>query len=230
MSTHLLVCLPFAGAGASFYRNEQAPAGVDLLPIQLPGREERFADDAYPDLAAAVADIAAQVRRSAAPGQRVLLLGHSFGAILAFEVARTLGSVVDHVYVSGSPDPWNPRAERAAGLTDDEFVAQVETFAGYTHPTLAHPELRQIILPALRSDVAMHESYLAAPDAVIAAPITALRGADDVLVAEADLNGWKQATTGEFSLRMFPGGHMYLADGLTETLEFIAAAARVSHG
>ncbi|WP_067825807.1 thioesterase II family protein [Nocardia inohanensis] len=230
MSTHLLVCLPFAGAGASFYRNAQAPAGIDILPIQLPGREERFADALYPDLTAAVADIAQQIHQAAAPGQRILLLGHSFGAILAFELARSLGSVVDHVYVSGSPDPWNPRAERAAGLTDDEFVARVETFAGYTHPTLAHPELRQIILPALRGDVGMHESYVAAPDAIIAAPITTLRGADDELVAEPDLHGWKRATSGEFSLRMFPGGHMYLADNLTETLEFIAAAARVSHG
>ncbi|MFJ4652794.1 thioesterase II family protein [Nocardia sp. NPDC088792] len=228
MPNHKLVCLPFAGSGASFFRNAQSPAGIDILPIQLPGREERFGDAPSADLHVTVGDIARQVRAENAPETRVLLFGHSFGAILAFELARTLGDVVDHVFVSGSPDPWNPRAERATGLTDEQFIAQVETFAGYSHPALAHTELRTIILPTLRGDVTMHESYTADASAIIEAPITALRGSDDVLVSEQDVLGWSKATTGKFTLQTVPGGHMYLTDRLNETLELVATLANTA--
>ncbi|MFB8007963.1 thioesterase II family protein [Nocardia sp. NPDC056000] len=230
MSTHQLVCLPFAGSGASFFRNAKSLEGLELLPIQLPGREERFGEPMYTDVRAAAVDIAARIREAHDSDSRVMILGHSFGAILAFETAQLLGAMVDHVFVSGSPDPWHPRAERASDLDEDEFIAQIETFAGYTHPALAHPEMRQIILPVLRGDVRMHESYRAHPDAVLDVPVTALRGADDHLVTEPDMLGWRAATTAAFILETRPGGHMYLADQLDETLEFIAATARVSHG
>ena len=42
-----LVCLPFAGAGASAFGHWQALAGDDLAvrPMQLPGRDRRINDD-----------------------------------------------------------------------------------------------------------------------------------------------------------------------------------------
>src|SRR5882762_8606158 len=39
-----LICLPYAGAGASAYRRwpEVAPPGVEIVAVQLPGREDRI--------------------------------------------------------------------------------------------------------------------------------------------------------------------------------------------
>ncbi|WP_405136851.1 thioesterase II family protein [Nocardia sp. NBC_01388] len=225
-----LVCLPFAGSGASFFRNTKSPEGIDLLPIQLPGHEERFIDPPFVDVRTAAAEVADYVRAESDSDSRILVFGHSMGAILAFETALALGAMVDHVFVSGSPDPWHPRSERASTLTDEEFMAKVEAFAGYTHPALANPEMRQLILPILRADVLMHESYIAGSDTVIDVPITALRGTGDALVSEADMLGWRNATTSNFSIETVQGGHMYLADRLEETLEFIAETTRISHG
>nr|WP_297621525.1 alpha/beta fold hydrolase [Nocardia sp.] len=230
MSNLKLVCLPFAGSGASFFRNTKSPEGIDLLPIQLPGHEERFIDPPFVDIRTAAAEVAEYVRAESDSDSRILVFGHSMGAILAFETARALGAMVDHVFVSGSPDPWHPRAERASTLTDEEFMAKVEAFAGYTHPALANPEMRQLILPVLRADVLMHESYIADHDTVIDVPITTLRGTDDALVSEADMLGWRKATSSNFSIETVAGGHMYLADHLEETLELIAETARIAHG
>ncbi|MGW6727273.1 thioesterase II family protein [Nocardia sp. NPDC055029] len=224
-----LVCLPFAGSGASFFRNSPPSAAVDLVPIQLPGREERFGEKPYSEMNLARAGVAETIAKTVDPQTSIALFGHSLGAVLAFEVARLLGPRVSHLFVSGSPDPWHPRSERASELSDEQFLAQVETFAGYSHPALAHPEMRQIVLPALRADVAMHENYLAEPGAVIAAPITALRGRDDALVAESDMRGWAQATSAEFALHTFAGGHMYIADHLDEVWQLVADTAVTQH-
>jgi surfactin synthase thioesterase subunit len=164
--THL-VCLPFAGAGASFFTpwQDRAPEGLHVLPVRLPGREERFVEEPYTDAVRAAAEAHTQVTRQLPEGARVAVFGHSLGAVLGFERAYRLeaepGVRLDALVVSGAPGPWSGRADRASGLPDAEFLARVRTFAGYAHPALEHPEMRELLLPLLRADVRMHETYRA---------------------------------------------------------------------
>ena len=90
-----LVCLPFAGGGASFFRGwrEHAPGGLTVVPIQLPGREERFVEEPYRDAIDAAGQLVEQVVTASAGHHRIALLGHSLGAVLAFEIARGLEQV-----------------------------------------------------------------------------------------------------------------------------------------
>lgn len=55
-----LVCLPFAGSGAGFYRawKDIPTYGIDVLPVQLPGREELFLDEPFSDALEAAAHLA----------------------------------------------------------------------------------------------------------------------------------------------------------------------------
>lgn len=166
MEETVLICLPFAGAGASFFApwQGQAPAGLTILPVQLPGREKRFAEPAYTSAAEAVDDAYAQVTAAlGGTGPRVAVFGHSMGAVLAYELAHRLerepGIRLEALFVSGSPGPWTARTDRAGGLPEDEFVARVKSFAGYAHPALENPEMRELLLPSLRADVQLHENY-----------------------------------------------------------------------
>lgn len=221
----VLICLPFSGSGASFFQQWQlrAPEHLQVLPVQLPGREDRFVEPLLTDVASAVTEAATQVIARLRPGDRVALFGHSLGAVLAYELARRLtGTVtVDHVFVSGSPDPWHGRSDRATGLPDAEFLARVERFAGFSHPAMVEPEVRELVLPLLRADVEMHENYRPAADTPLTVPITAIRGRDDDLVSAAQSAGWWHATTGRFDTAELGGGHMYLATGVAELLELI---------
>jgi surfactin synthase thioesterase subunit len=216
--TEMLFCLPHAGSGASFYRawNPPADLGFTLYPVQLPGREELFAEPGYRDLDDAVTDIAGRIADTVGRGDRVSLLGHSFGALLGYEVAhrlRALGGVeLGRLVVSGSADPFSPLARISADLPDDEFVARVEELAGYVHPALSDPDLRDLVLPALRADVRLRESYLATAETPLPVPITVLRGQDDQLVSRAQSLGWQRASSVGCTLVELPGGHMYLAE------------------
>lgn len=176
--THL-VCLPFAGAGASFFTpwQDRAPEGPHVLPVRLPGREERFVEEPHTDAVRAAAEAHTQVTRQLPEGARVAVFGHSLGAVLGFELAHRLeaepGVRLDALVVSGAPGPWSGRADRASGLPDAEFLARVRTFAGYAHPALEHPEMRELLLPLLRADVRTHETYRPASDGPLAAYVVA---------------------------------------------------------
>ena len=114
------------------------------------------------------------------------------------------------LFVSGSPGPTTQRATRATGLSDEDFLARVREFAGYTHQALEHPELRELLLPTLRADVEMHENYRAPSDKPLTVPVTSIRGRHDELVSPAQAAEWEAATTGACRRVDLPGNHMYL--------------------
>jgi surfactin synthase thioesterase subunit len=223
-----LLCLPFAGGGAGFYRawRRLAVCPVEVLPLQLPGREERFADALPSDLITAARELARDGVRVCAGRGPVALFGHSLGAMLGYEVAREIDracpGLVCHLFVSGSPGPWTVRARRATGLDDGEFLARVKEFAGYHHEAFNDPQLREVLLPVLRADVAMHENYQPASDKPIGIPVTALRGVDDQLVSRAQVEQWRSATTARFAVAELPGSHMYVADRPSAVLDLIS--------
>ncbi|MEU6231554.1 alpha/beta fold hydrolase [Kitasatospora sp. NPDC047058] len=235
LMTHSLVCLPFAGGGAGFYRawkNLPAPA-PRIVPLQLPGREELFLDEPFTDAATAAAALAPKVAELAGGGP-VALFGHSLGAVLAFELARVLErqpeSGLTHLFVSGSPGPWTGRGNRATGLDDDAFLARVQEFAGYEHDALADPDMRELLLPILRADVEMHENYRPGSDEPLHTPVTSLRATGDTLVTRAEAEEWRQATTAAFRLVEPAGGHMYLADSPLPVVEAVTAALAAPAG
>ncbi|MFD0201768.1 MULTISPECIES: thioesterase II family protein [Saccharothrix] len=222
-----LVCLPFGGAGASFFRPWSAIAGdrLEVVPVQLPGRERQIDLDPYTDVHEAVAGLLpgllAELGRS-----RVVLFGHSLGAVLAYEFAHRLldepGVELLRLVVSGSPAPGVRRELTATGLADDdEFLARVNRIAGYTHEAFDDPEMRELILPTLRADVEMHETYLPSTEEPLAVPVTAVRGADDALVSADEAAGWAKVTGRDFELVEVPGGHMYLTDSAPALIDLI---------
>ncbi|WP_439678573.1 thioesterase II family protein [Embleya sp. MST-111070] len=225
-----LVCLPFAGSGAGFFRAwaEIPTHGIEVLPVQLPGREELFLDEPFTDVLEAAAWLAPRVVDHTEGAERFALFGHSLGAVLCHEIARELLRLghrgPDHVYVSGSPGPWSGRDRRATGLDDDEFLGRVQEFAGYRHAAFDDPDLRELLLPVLRADVSMHEDYRPSSNEPIDIPFTSLRGADDALVSSEHARQWREVTKREFRYVELPGGHMYLADSPEALLRTIVGA------
>jgi surfactin synthase thioesterase subunit len=217
----VLVCLPFAGAGAAFFRKWRtlAPAGLTLLPVQLPGREERYSDAPCTSIDQAIHEVLPwvlnQLTRLGDSAGQIALFGHSLGAELAFELSRLLSSrgvPLTRLLVSGAPGPRDRDVERVSHLEDDAFLEGLRRVSGYRHPATDHPELVQVIMPFLRADSAMHEDYRSAHSELLGVPITSLRGRDDHLVSAADAAQWAAETTAGFRAVEVAGGHMYLTD------------------
>lgn len=223
-----LLCVPFAGAGASFFHPWRALSGDrwNVVSVELPGRERRLMETPYRNVVEAAKSEVDSIAAALGEGTRTVLFGHSLGAVLAYELAHLLstrGVRVERLVVSGSPGPWTQRERRATGLPDEEFLARVEEFAGFRHEALDHPEMRELILPVLQADCEMHESYVPSTDEPVSVPICSLRGSSDGLVTAEEAQQWRDATTGEFSYVEFPGDHMYLVDLGREVLDVIAA-------
>lgn len=228
MTPPTLLCVPFAGAGPSFFHPWRELAGDRwrIATVDLPGRERRLLEEPYRNVVEAAKTEIDTVAAELGAGSRTVLFGHSLGAVLAYELVHLLSQRdvhVERLIVSGSPGPWTQRERRAAGLRGDEFLARVEEFAGFRHEALDHPEMRELILPTLQADCEMHEAYVPSTDARVTVPICSLRGDHDGLVTAEEGRQWRDATTSDFSYVEFPGDHMYLVDQGREVLDVIEA-------
>ncbi|MEV5982170.1 alpha/beta fold hydrolase [Streptomyces sp. NPDC052114] len=210
-----LVCFPHAGgaAGHFFPLSAALAPDVHVLAVQYPGRQDRCAEPALEDvslLADEIADVLAEPRPTAGP----VLFGHSLGALVAFETAARLehryGVAPAGLIVSGMQAPYRRAALRPSG-DDEEAALEALLRLGGTDPAvLAHPELRAMILPALRGDFRAGATYRPGSCAsLLSCPITAWRGRDDEL-ADGDVRAWAEHTSSAFHTQDFTGGHYYL--------------------
>lgn len=190
METATLICLPFAGGGASFFRKwqQRTPDELHVLPVQLPGREERFLAPPHTDVAEAMDEAWSwALSRLDTHTGKVAVFGQSLGAILAFELTHRLtersGLCISRLFVSGAAGPRTPRRNWTTDVDDYAFPARVNDITGYTHPTLDDPEMTALLLPALRADFAMNGTYQPTPRTPLNTPITAVRGNNDHMVS-----------------------------------------------
>ncbi|MEV5503072.1 thioesterase domain-containing protein [Nonomuraea fuscirosea] len=223
-----LFCLPYAGGGAGAYTGllralSALPAvpGLTVVPVQLPGRESRIAEPP----AFTIAEIADEV--APATDEPYALYGHSMGARLAFEVVRELRRRglrgPSRLYVGGAhpPDRRVPLAA-AVDLPDDAFIDQLVRRSGALPELRDLPELRELMMPVLRSDFTWIKNYSFVPEPAIGCPIVAFTGLDDGEVGAADMLGWARHTTAGFRLRTLRGGHLFVKDRPAELAELIA--------
>ncbi len=75
---------------------------------------------------------------------------------------------------------------------------------------LENAELMQFVLPILRSDFAVLETYVYIPKSPLNCPISAFGGSDDPEASRDDLDGWRIQTRTAFSLHILPGDHFFL--------------------
>jgi len=234
-----LFCFPYAGASAAIYRTwaDHLPKNLEICPVQLPGRGTRLSEQSFTRLMLLVEAIAPAVRPYC--DRPFAFFGHSMGAALAFELARHLrqhyGCEPIHLFVAGRNAPQLPRTEPITyDLPEAEFIDEVRRLNGTPKEVLEHPELMQLMLPLLRADFAVIQTYEYVAGAPLNSAVTAFGGLLDPDVTREGLDAWSSQTTGPFSLRMFPGDHFFLHTSGDLLLKAIAydlngATARLSH-
>jgi surfactin synthase thioesterase subunit len=211
-----LICFHPAGAGAYLYRTwaKLLPADIELLAVQLPGREARLAEPCLTDYQEAVEQTYAVLRPLL--DRPYAFFGHSMGGMLAYGVTRRAAEHGDRLpsrlLVSGCPGPGSAsRRPGREGWSDAELIEDLREMGGTPEEVLSQPDLLELILPTLRADFALCAGYHAAPPVgpALDVPVSVLAGVDDT-ITEADLERWMAVTRAGSSLRMFPGGHFFL--------------------
>ncbi|WP_372516396.1 thioesterase II family protein [Streptomyces noursei] len=179
-------------------------------------RQDRRAERCLEDIGELADRIAVELRPWR--GRSLALFGHSMGAVLAFEVAQRLENEPVRLFASGRRAPSLHRDERVHLRDDDGLVAELRDMSGTASWVLGDDELLRMILPATRSDYRAVETYRCTPGARVDCPITVLTGDADPKVTVDEAKQWSGHTTGETDLRVFPGGHFYLAERQKEVL------------
>ncbi|GAB3010012.1 alpha/beta fold hydrolase [Amycolatopsis acidiphila] len=235
-ATHKLICFPHAGAGAGTYYEwaERLPAEIELLAVQLPGRQERITEDLItevPALVAAVVDgIAPDVTANCS------FFGHSAGALLAFEVTRALEAAglpaPGTLFVSGQPAPGGWKAPPVNGLPEDRFRDALTELGGMDAEVFADDEIMAMVIPVVRAEFRMWEEYEVDSAARVSSSIVALTGDADSRSPVSAAAGWRSRTSGAFETKVYPGGHFYHFDHLDEVVAFVAerVLAGTGHG
>jgi surfactin synthase thioesterase subunit len=211
-----LVCFHYAGAGPSVFREwpRLLPPSVEVCAVHLPGRETRLREKPLAEMPPLVEALAEHL--CAFLDLPVAFFGHSMGAVLAFEVARSHRKwgrqLPEYLFVSGRRAPQLPCTRLPVGhLPDAEFVDEINRrYQAIPDVVRQDPGLMALFLPALRADFALLDSYVCTPEEPLNCPIAAFGGADDEHISAADLSLWREQTTAAFTAQMFPGGHFFV--------------------
>lgn len=210
-----LFCSPYAGGSSLVFRDwhKTLPRAVEICPIQFPGRGSRLREAPFTRLSALVPALAEAIRPQLETP--FVFFGHSMGAIINFELARYLrkeyGLTPLHLFVSGRRAPQVPLREPVThDLPEPEFLVELARLNGTPSEVLQNLELMQLILPILRADFALCETYTYVDEPPLDCPISAFGGLRDRKVTRQDLEEWRVQTSSSYLLRMLPGDHFFL--------------------
>ena len=197
--------------------SDSLPADVEVCPVQLPGRGTRVTERPFTRLSPLVEALA----QALVPllDRPFAFFGHSLGALVSFELARQIrrqyGVHPVRLFVSAGRAPQIPhRNPPIHSLPDKELLMELRRLKGTPSELLDHEELMEIMLPLLRADFALYETYAYSSEPALDCPISAFGGLQDHRVNESDLQAWRAQTSVSFSLRMFPGDHFFLKQSL----------------
>jgi medium-chain acyl-[acyl-carrier-protein] hydrolase len=211
-----LFCFHHAGGAAHVFRTwgEWLPKAVEVCPIQLPGRGTRMGEPLIRKIEPLVEAAVAGIERDlSAP---FAFFGHSLGALLAFEIARELRrrALPDpaHLFVAARIGPSVPlKTSPIYHLVDREFVEALrQRYNAIPDEIAREPELLAIMLPILRADLTIHESYQHRAEPPLSCPISAYGGTRDHAVLKRDLEAWAAETTRAFKLHVMEGDHFFI--------------------
>ncbi|MFE7131826.1 thioesterase II family protein [Streptomyces sp. NPDC057638] len=223
---------PHAGAGVSAVLALGRALAADLHPVavRLPGREALLDEAPIADLAAVAGPLADAIHGHA-DGARIVLCGHSSGAVLAYETARRLGPGHTALLAASAQQAPGTPVRTAAGcwnLADDAFFAQVVADGYLPAELLDDPDVLAMVAPALRADYRATHEYLCATArwAPVASPVLTIRGTRDGTVTGEDIAAWSALTTGGYAAETIDAGHNLLRDRPAELAGVLRRALR----
>ena len=221
-----LFCFPYAGGGASIFRPwlDALPANVEVYGIQLPGRETRLGETAHTRITPLIRTLA----RAIVPylDRPFAFYGHSMGALLSFELARQLrketGRLPVCLYLAAYRAPHLPNPNIKIYHLPAEVFKVVLRADGIPEMILQNEELMQAMLPTLRADFELCDTYEYKEEPPLTCPFSLFGGLEDVRVRAEDLEAWTVHSSATCHLSMIPGAHFFLHSAQGQLLAVIS--------
>lgn len=236
-----LFCFPYGGGGASVYRDWQhdLPQGIEVCPIQLPGREDRLDEKPIGDIDTLIQNLIENLQMEF--DVPFAFFGHSFGSLIAFELTRHLRKrelpMPEHLFVSAFPDPRVPTksldnmlnqlravnidlfdmsATAIANLSDEQLnnLSNIFSENGIVEygAHMMNKDIIKVLLPIFIGDMRLVKSYQYHEEAPLDLPITVFIGKRDTWVSYEDHLHWIEHTRKKCAFHVYDSGHLFLKD------------------
>jgi surfactin synthase thioesterase subunit len=225
-ATGRIFLIPYSGCGASMYRRwPHERAGVEFLPVELPGHETRFSEpnfESYQELAKAMA-VGLEAHLDVPFG----FFGHCGSALAAYEVSAELTRAgmpqPARLYVSSEVAPQDGPAGRFLSMDDAELGTELEKLIRELGGEPS-PELIELYLEVLRADVDTNKRYVVPEPLRLSCPITAIGWTEDDEIPYATMGGW--ARCGATTFALLPGRHHRFIDAPDDLLDVLSVGLR----
>jgi medium-chain acyl-[acyl-carrier-protein] hydrolase len=221
-----LFCFPYAGGSARIFRSWPPflDSSIELCVCQFPGREHRFSETAISDFPLLLTSLVSALRLSL--DLPYACFGHSLGALVMFELTHQLRlqecRLPIALFPSGCRAPHLPNPHSPIhALPDEAFFAELVRLKGTPHEVLEHTELMHLMLPMLRADFTLAETYVYREQLPLTCPISVFGGRDDHEVQQSSLYAWMKQTTGSFRARFYEGDHFFLHEAIPTIVQAI---------
>lgn len=214
-----LLYFPYAGGSANVCKKWEPylSENINLVPIELPGRGNRFGETCYDNFEFVVDDVFEKVKEYIS--SPYALIGHSMGATFIFEIYYRIENEhltrPLHLFFSGSKPPYTrSQTEKIYNLPQEQFWEKIISLGGTPQEVIENDELLEIFLPVLRADFKILDNYKFVPKPLkIKTDFSVLYGEDDIPLKK--ILEWKAHAGASVDIFRFAGGHFFI-DGNIE--------------
>ena len=218
-----LFCVPYSGCGASMYRQwPRFTDGVEICPVQLPGRENRIRERPHATYQALACDLAEGLLPYL--DRPYGLFGHCGAALAAYETAvhllRRGHPRPTRLFLSSQVAPQHGPRGRFLRLTDDELrqeLGQLMTRLG-GEPL---PSLIDLTLGILRADIEANKPYHLPDPPRLPVALTAIGWDGDFEVPYRSMGGWD--VCGDTVFELLQGEHHTFTEAPDALLQVFSA-------
>ncbi|MFN7962879.1 MAG: alpha/beta fold hydrolase [Thermoanaerobaculia bacterium] len=221
-----LFCFPYAGGRASIFRGwhlHLAPL-VEVVPVELPGRGARFREGLHSEIGA----LAEGVLEALGPALDLpfAFFGHSMGAHVSFELARRLarrgGPLPERLLLAAAcPPHLSFEGIPSHELSEEAFVDRLRHYAGTPQAVLDNSEIMAAMLPVIRADLQVSETYHLDRSEAVEVPIGILCGKEDAIARPREMERWAELTARGSNFYLLPGGHFFLHTAEKQVLRLL---------
>ncbi len=227
-----MMCFTYAGGSTGTFRGWEDDLPANVRPIVLPGRDGRIDEPAYTRLAPLIADLVEHVGPQVT--SETVFFGHSMGALVAFEFTRELRrrgmATPRKLLLSAFRAPHLESDRRPIHGWPDDVLQAVLRREGVPAATLANPQIMAALLPTLRADLELCETYEFVDDEPLDIPFAVYGGSDDVRVLPSALSEWDRHTSRGATYLTITGPHLFVNVSRDELLTAVKHELKATVG